>query len=84
MTFLLLFKAIKKSLGLFLNTRTCLYLWNVISRRPSTALAKYSSNPRMCSGSAPFIEDASRSDLRQPGVPECIPHQSASGKTRKI
>ncbi len=73
-------------------------LWNVISRRPSTVpiqsshLAKYSSNPRMCPCSAPFIKDASEvtcANLRQPGIPECISHQSASvngreGKTAKF
>ncbi len=72
-------------------------LWNVISRRPSTVpiqsshLAKYSWNPRMCPCSAPFIKDASEvtcANLRQPGIPECISHQSASvngrGENRKI
>ncbi len=44
-------------------------LCNVISHRQSTVpiqsshLAKYSSNPWMCSCPAPFIEDASRGDL---------------------
>ncbi len=72
--------------------RSCLYLCScgLVKRHQSSP--KYCSNSKFASSEVqlksldvfllrPFIKDASRGDLcnlRQPGIPECISHQSAS------
>ncbi len=57
------------------NPFNMLKLTNIV--QPSTV-----KNPRMCSCSAPFYQgmhqEVTCANLRQPGIPECISHQSAS------
>ncbi len=86
----------------FLNMRSCLYLCScgLVKRHQSSP--KYCSNSKFTSSQVqlkspdvsllrPFYQGCIRmtcANLRQPGIPECISHQSASvngrGENRKI